>query len=137
MLSIAWDFWESNVWIVYSFDVECTSLDEITFYQETLHSIRIIQVDEGSFDLDDWGIDSAEKFVSDLKARNRYVTIDYIFWIVCWISQNLSVEMSSDIGIYGLTSQGIQLALNFASKGYLVTVGNKSSDKVRSDFCRF
>jgi singapore isolate B (sub-type 7) whole genome shotgun sequence assembly, scaffold_11 len=41
--------------------------------------------------------------------------------------------MSSDIGIYGLTSQGIQLALNFASKGYLVTVGNKSSDKVRSD----
>ena len=42
-------------------------------------------------------------------------------------------EMSSDIGIYGLTSQGIQLALNFASKGYLVTVGNKSSDKVRSD----
>ena len=46
-------------------------------------------------------------------------------------SQKLS-EMSSDIGIYGLTSQGIQLALNFASKGYLVTVGNKSSDKVRS-----
>lgn len=46
--------------------------------------------------------------------------------------QKLS-EMSSDIGIYGLTSQGIQLALNFASTGYLVTVGNKSSDKVRSD----
>ena len=37
--------------------------------------------------------------------------------------------MSSDIGIYGLTSQGIALALNIASKGYSVTVGNKSSDK--------
>ena len=42
------------------------------------------------------------------------------------------LTMSSEIGIYGLTSQGINLALNFASKGYLVTVGNKSSDKVWS-----
>ena len=41
-------------------------------------------------------------------------------------------EMSSEIGIYGLTAQGIQLALNMASKDCLVTVGNKSSDKVRS-----
>ena len=41
-------------------------------------------------------------------------------------------RMSSDIGIYGLTSQGINLALNMASKGLLVTVGNKSSDKVGS-----
>ena len=40
--------------------------------------------------------------------------------------------MSSDFGIYGLTSQGINFALNLASKGYLVTVGNKSSDKVES-----
>lgn len=40
--------------------------------------------------------------------------------------------MSSEIGIYGLTSQGINLALNMAAKGYLVTIGNKSSDKVRS-----
>ena len=40
--------------------------------------------------------------------------------------------MSSDIGIYGLTSQGINLALNMASKGLLVTGGNKSSDKVGS-----
>ena len=39
------------------------------------------------------------------------------------------LEMSSDIGIYGLTSQGISFALNIASKGYNVTVGNKSSDK--------
>ena len=38
--------------------------------------------------------------------------------------------MSSEIGIYGLTSQGINLTLNMASKGYLVTIGNKSSDKV-------
>ena len=38
--------------------------------------------------------------------------------------------MSSDFGIYGLTSQGIALALNIASKGYSITVGNKSSDKV-------
>lgn len=42
--------------------------------------------------------------------------------------------MSSEIGIYGLTSQGINLALNMAAKGYLVTIGNKSSDKVRSFF---
>ena len=42
------------------------------------------------------------------------------------------LEMSSDIGIYGLTSQGISSALNIASKGYNVTVGNKSSDKVLS-----
>lgn len=42
------------------------------------------------------------------------------------------LEMSSDIGIYGLTSQGISFALNIASKGYNVTVGNKSSDKVLS-----
>ena len=40
--------------------------------------------------------------------------------------------MSSEIGIYGLTSQGIYLTLNMASKGYLVTIGNKSSDKVES-----
>ena len=43
--------------------------------------------------------------------------------------------MSSEIGIYGLTSQGINLTLNMASKGYLVTIGNKSSDKVC--FCGF
>ncbi|CBK22995.2 uncharacterized protein [Blastocystis hominis] len=41
------------------------------------------------------------------------------------------LEMSSDIGIYGLTSQGISFALNIASKGYNVTVGNKSSDKIK------
>lgn len=41
-------------------------------------------------------------------------------------------RMSSDFGIYGLTTQGINLALNLASKGFLVTVGNKSSDKVES-----
>ena len=62
---------------------------------------------------------------SSLVAMNCHLMKDNSF-------QKLS-EMSSDIGIYGLTSQGIQLALNFASKGYLVTVGNKSSDKVRSD----
>ncbi|KAK8821905.1 hypothetical protein WA538_000003 [Blastocystis sp. DL] len=39
--------------------------------------------------------------------------------------------MSSDIGIYGLTNQGVNLALNFASNGFLVTVGNKSSDKIK------
>ena len=31
-------------------DVECPSLDAITFYKETLHSIRKIQVDDCSFD---------------------------------------------------------------------------------------
>ena len=45
------------------------------------------------------------------------------------------IAMSSDIGIYGLTNQGVNLALNFASNGFLVTVGNKSSDKVRSFCC--
>ena len=44
-------------------------------------------------------------------------------------------KMSSDFGIYGLTTQGINLALNLASKGFLVTVGNKSSDKVESFIC--
>ena len=45
------------------------------------------------------------------------------------------ISMSSDIGIYGLSNQGVNLALNFASNGFLVTVGNKSSDKVRSLRC--
>ena len=31
-------------------DVDCPSLDGITFYEETLHSIRLIQVDDGSYD---------------------------------------------------------------------------------------
>ena len=58
---------------------------------------------------------------------------------ISMLERNRSIsypEMSSDIGIYGLTSQGISFALNIASKGYNVTVGNKSSDKVLSSQMR-
>ena len=40
-------------------------------------------------------------------------------------------EMSSDIGIYGLSTRAINLALNFAAKGLSVSIGHRSSDLVR------
>ena len=46
-------------------------------------------------------------------------------------------EMSSDIGIYGLSTRAINLALNFAAKGLSVSVGHRSSDLVgRASFVR-
>ena len=39
--------------------------------------------------------------------------------------------MSSDIGIYGLSTRAINLALNFAAKGLSVSIGHRSSDLVR------
>ena len=38
--------------------------------------------------------------------------------------------MSADIGIFGLSTQAINLALNLALKQQKVTVGNRSSDLV-------
>ena len=43
--------------------------------------------------------------------------------------------MSSDIGIYGLSTRAINLALNFAAKGLSVSVGHRSSDLVRGIAC--
>lgn len=43
--------------------------------------------------------------------------------------------MSSDIGIYGLSTRAINLALNFAAKGLSVSIGHRSSDLVRGLLC--
>ncbi len=40
--------------------------------------------------------------------------------------------MSSDIGVYGLSIMGQNLALNIASHGFKVSVCNRSEDKVTS-----
>ncbi|CBK19986.2 uncharacterized protein [Blastocystis hominis] len=39
--------------------------------------------------------------------------------------------MSSDIGIYGLSTRAINLALNFAAKGLSVSIGHRSSDLIK------
>jgi 6-phosphogluconate dehydrogenase len=39
--------------------------------------------------------------------------------------------MGSDVGLYGLAVMGQNFALNMASKGFSVSVCNRSHDKVR------
>ena len=39
--------------------------------------------------------------------------------------------MSCDIGVYGLSVMGSNLALNIASKGFNVAVSNRSPERVR------
>lgn len=45
-------------------------------------------------------------------------------------------EELSDIGLYGLAVMGQNLALNIASKGFKISVCNRSPDKVRRDQTR-
>lgn len=43
--------------------------------------------------------------------------------------------MSCDIGVYGLSVMGSNLALNIASKGFNVAVSNRSVERVPLSFC--
>jgi len=44
--------------------------------------------------------------------------------------------MACDIGVYGLAVMGQNLALNIASKGFVVSVGNRSYEKVKVTLSR-
>lgn len=46
-----------------------------------------------------------------------------------------SVGMSCDIGVYGLSVMGSNLALNIASKGFNVAVSNRSVERVLLHCC--
>lgn len=46
-----------------------------------------------------------------------------------------SIGMSCDIGVYGLSVMGSNLALNIASKGFNVAVSNRSVERVLLHCC--
>ena len=46
-----------------------------------------------------------------------------------------SIGMSCDIGVYGLSVMGSNLALNIASKGFNVAVSNRSVERVPLSCC--
>ena len=75
----------------------------------------------------EWSGTFAEEEDEQMTSCERYFfTATLIFF---------SIGMFCDIGVYGLSVMGSNLALNIASKGFNVAVSNRSVERVPLSFC--